>query len=128
MSVVEQEVQEGEGETWQEREVVPSRILQGKKALVTGGSRGIGKATVLALAQAGADVAINYHHCAEAAEAVCRDAREFDVRAHTYQADIAREDETKRMTDALLDDFGVVDILINNAGITHDKTFLKMSR
>lgn len=126
MSVVEQEVKETVHENWPD--VVPPRVLHGRKALVTGGSRGIGRATVLALAEAGADVAISYRQNSQAAEEVCRIAREFGVRAHTYQADIVCEAETKRMADALLDDLGNIDILVNNAGITHDKTFLKMSR
>jgi acetoacetyl-CoA reductase len=50
------------------------------------------------------------------------------VRAHIYQADISREEDTKRMVDVLLGDFGSIDILVNNAGITRDKTFLKMAR
>jgi 3-oxoacyl-[acyl-carrier protein] reductase len=126
MSVIERDQQETEYETRQE--AVPHKVLQGKKAFVTGGSRGIGKATVLALAEAGADVAINYQQSSQAAEEVCRAARELDVQANIYQADISREEDTKRMVDALLGDFGNIDILVNNAGITRDKTFLKMGR
>ena len=128
MSVAEQEAEASSRETWQETEVVHVKVLQGKKALVTGGSRGIGRATALALADAGADVAINYQHCAEAAEKVCRDARELGVRAHTYRADVSCEEEARQMVDAILHDLGAVDILVNNAGITRDKTFLKMTR
>jgi 3-oxoacyl-(acyl-carrier-protein) reductase len=128
MSVAERGVEKPSREAWQEQEVVSLKLLKGKKALVTGGSRGIGRATVLALADAGADVAINYQHCCEAAEEVCRDARELGVQAHTYQADISREEENGRMLDAVFDDFGVIDVLVNNAGITRDKTFLKMTR
>ena len=109
-------------------EMAPPKILQGKKALVTGGSRGIGRATVLALAEAGADVAINYQQSAAAAEQVCHVVGELGSRASTYQADVSREEDTRRMVDALLSDFGTIDILVNNAGITRDKTFLKMSR
>jgi 3-oxoacyl-[acyl-carrier protein] reductase len=126
MSVIEQEIQEHEHEAWQE--AVVKHILQGKKALVTGGSRGIGKATALVLAKAGAEVAINYQHCSQSAEEVRRGVEEYGVRSHTYKADISHEDETKRMVDTILDDFGAIDILVNNAGITRDKTFLKMSR
>jgi NAD(P)-dependent dehydrogenase (short-subunit alcohol dehydrogenase family) len=107
---------------------VAHRVLQGKKALVTGGSRGVGRATVLALAEAGADVAINYQQSAEAAEEVCRAARACNVRANVYRADIAREEATKRMVDAIADEIGRIDILVNNAAITRDKTFLKMGR
>lgn len=126
MSIIEKEVQGPVREAWQE--AVANKILQGKKAFVTGGSRGIGRATVLALAEAGAEVAINYQNCSQAAGEVCREARSLGVRANTYQADISREEETKRMVDTLLDDFGAIDILVNNAGITRDKSFLKMTR
>ena len=95
---------------------------------MTGGSRGIGKATALALAGAGATVAINYQHSAEAAEEVCRTAVKLGVRANTYRADISREDEAKAMIDSVLEDFGGIDILVNNAGITRDKSFLKMTK
>ena len=128
MSVVVREVEGSSRETWQEKEVVHVKVLQGKKALVTGGSRGIGRATVLALADAGAEVAINFQQSAEAAEEVCRDAQELGVRAHTYRADISREEEAKQMVDAIIGEFGTIDILVNNAGITRDKSFLKMTR
>jgi 3-oxoacyl-[acyl-carrier protein] reductase len=128
MSVIEheQEIQEPSRETW--REPAAHKLLHGKKALVTGGSRGIGKATVLALAEAGADVAINYQHSSEAADEVCRATRNLEVRANVYKADISHENDTKRMVDAILDEFGAIDILVNNAGITRDKSFLKMGR
>jgi 3-oxoacyl-[acyl-carrier protein] reductase len=104
------------------------RNLQGKVALVTGGSRGIGRATALALAEAGANIAINYQRCNLAAEEVCDEVRRSGVKAAAYQADVSRSDECTHMVDAVKKDFGHVDILVNNAGITRDKTFLKMSR
>jgi 3-oxoacyl-(acyl-carrier-protein) reductase len=128
MSVVEREVQEPVRETRPGNQIAPAKILQGKRALVTGGSRGIGRATVLALAEAGAEVAINYQQCSQAADEVRREAEELGVLARAYQADISREDETTRMIDAIRDDFGAIDILVNNAGITRDKSFLKMDR
>jgi 3-oxoacyl-[acyl-carrier protein] reductase len=128
MSIVERESRAPAREAWQEAEMMSIKPLHGKKALVTGGSRGIGRATVLALAEAGADVAINYQQTAAAAEQVCHMAGEVGAKALPYQADIAREEEAQRMVDALLSDFGAIDILVNNAGITRDKTFLKMSR
>jgi 3-oxoacyl-(acyl-carrier-protein) reductase len=127
MSTVEREVQEPVRETRQEASTAPTKILQGKHALVTGGSRGIGRATVLALAEAGAEVAINYQQCSQAADEIRREAEELGVLARAYQANISSEDDTKRMVDAVMDDFGAIDILVNNAGITRDKTFLKMS-
>ncbi len=128
MSVVDQvpETRQPASQPQQQREA--HKVLQGKKALITGGSRGIGRATVLALAEAGADVAINYQRCGDAAEDVCRAARKLEVHANLFQADIAREADAQRMVNAILDEFGGIDILVNNAGITRDKTFLKMGR
>ncbi len=103
-------------------------FLKGKTALVTGGSRGIGRATALALAESGADVVINYQRCVQAAEETCAKLRELGVRCQAYQADISREEEASKMIEAIARDFGRVDILVNNAGITRDKSFLKMSR
>ena len=111
-----------------EEEVVSGKVLAGKKALVTGGSRGIGKATALLLAEAGAAVAINYQRSAEAADEVCQAVRDLGVEANVYQANVSCEDEAKAMADAVAKDFGHIDILVNNAGITRDKSFLKMTR
>ncbi len=102
--------------------------LAGKVCLVTGGSRGIGRATALALAEAGADVAVNYQNSTEAAEAVCRQIKDRGLRAQAYKADISREEEARAMAESVLHDFGPVSILVNNAGITRDRTFLKMTR
>ncbi len=126
MATVEQEIQTPSPKTTQE--VPAKKFLQGKKVLVTGGSRGIGRATVLAMAEAGADIAINFQHCSQAAEDVCRKVRDMEVWANIYQADISREEDTKRMIATVLEDTGAIDILVNNAGITRDKSFLKMTR
>jgi 3-oxoacyl-[acyl-carrier protein] reductase len=103
-------------------------VLKGKTALITGGSRGIGRATALALAQLGANVAVNYQNAADAAEEVCTFAREFGSRARAYKADVSRDADAGPMIKSILDEFGRVDILVNNAGITRDKSFLKMTR
>ncbi len=91
--------------------------FEGRTALVTGGSRGIGKATVLRLAGEGADVAINYASSAEAAQAVCDEARAMGRKAEIYQADVADAGACEKMVTAALGDFGKIDILVNNAGI-----------
>lgn len=104
------------------------RKLEGMLSLVTGGSRGIGRATTLALARAGANVAINYQRSEDAAREVCKLARQFDVRAEVFHADVAKEEESHAMVMAIRDFLGPIDILVNNAGITRDKSFLKMTR
>lgn len=103
-------------------------MLKGKTALVTGGSRGIGRAIATALAEVGANVAINYQRSAEAAEQVCTMAREYGAHAACYAADISRVEEAEAMTEAVVKEFGQIDILVNNAGITRDKSFVKMTR
>jgi len=102
--------------------------LTGRTCLVTGGSRGIGRATALALAEAGANVAINYER-SEAAAAEVRDlASQLGVEARIYQADISNEDEAEAMVTQILDSLGPVHVLVNNAGVTRDRSFLKMTK
>ncbi len=91
--------------------------LDGRVALVTGGSRGIGRAICLRLAQDGADIAINYHSNEGAARQVADEVRALGRRAEIYAADVAVEEDCWRMAEAALADFGHVDILVNNAGI-----------
>jgi 3-oxoacyl-[acyl-carrier protein] reductase len=110
------------------KEPLFGKVLAGRLALVTGGSRGIGRAAAVALAEAGADVAINYHSCADAARLCMETARDLGVRARAYRADVSHQDEAESMVKTILEESGRVDILVNNAGITRDKTFLKMTR
>ena len=91
--------------------------LAGRVALVTGASRGIGRAIALALADAGADVALNYNRNAEAAEEVAAAVRAKGRRAEVYQAAVENFDEDAAMVDAVIRDFGAIGILVNNAGI-----------
>jgi 3-oxoacyl-[acyl-carrier protein] reductase len=94
--------------------------LTNRVALITGGSRGIGAATAVAFAQAGAHVAINYHSSGDAAERVAKQVRSHGRRAEVYQADITSFDDCRRMCEQALADFGRVDILVNNAGIGYE--------
>ncbi len=92
--------------------------LGGKVPLVTGGSRGIGEAIVYALAEEGADIGINYVRNKELAEQVCeRACRENGVKAITLKADVSVPDEVQEMVDTMLQEFGRIDVLVNNAGI-----------
>jgi 3-oxoacyl-(acyl-carrier-protein) reductase len=102
--------------------------LKGKVALVTGGSRGIGRAIALALASEGADVAIDYCHSKDGADETCRRVRELGVRTNAFQADVADMAAVEKMVGAVVEEFGPISILVNDAGITRDKSFVKMTR
>lgn len=96
-------------------------MLKGKTAVVTGGSRGIGRAIAYKLASMGADIAVIYAGNAEAAETVCRRcAEETGVKARAYQCDVADFTAVKETVARIRTDFGTVHILVNNAGITRD--------
>ncbi len=100
--------------------------LKGRVAVVTGGSRGIGRAIALALAEEGADVAVNYQRneamARDVAQAIERTGRASDI----YQADVSDPEQVQRMRDAILTRFQRADILVTNAGINRDKSFAKM--
>ncbi len=100
--------------------------LTGRTALVTGGSRGIGRAIALALAEEGADVAVNYVSSETAARDVITSITKMGRRAMPAQADVSDFPDTFRMAQNVLKEFGHLDILVNNAGINSDKTFVKM--
>lgn len=91
--------------------------LAGKSALITGGSRGIGAASVRYFAQAGADVAFNYHRNRAAAEQVQRDARKYGTRVESYKADLSRDADGKKLVEFTKERLGRLDILVANAGI-----------
>jgi len=97
--------------------------LENRIALVTGGSRGIGRAIALALAHAGADVAVNYRKEEAAAHTVCAEIRRLGRRAVPIQADVSVAAEVERLVSEVERDLGPVDILVNNAGITQIKPF-----
>ena len=100
--------------------------LTGRTALVTGGSRGIGRAIALALAEEGADIAVNYVSSESAARDVVANIGKMGRRGILAQADVSDFPDTFRMAQDVLKQFGHLDILVNNAGINSDKTFVKM--
>ena len=103
-------------------------VLEGKVSLVTGASRGIGRAIAIALAEAGSDVAINYFTSREPAEKAAEQIRGLGRRAQVYKANVSVPDEADHMVKQLTNDFGKADVIVNNAGITRDSSFLKMGR
>ncbi|MFC0537165.1 3-oxoacyl-[acyl-carrier-protein] reductase [Pelagicoccus mobilis] len=104
-----------------------AKPLKGKRALVTGGSRGIGRAIAIELAQNGCDVIVNYCHSDEAAEETQKAIEEYGVECELYKADISNRSECDKMVADLLEKEKCIHILVNNAGINRDRTFLKMT-
>ena len=101
--------------------------LTGKKALVTGGTRGIGKAIALQLAGMGADVAINFFRSREAAKTAAKEIEASGVRALTLRANIGNEEQIPPMFEELKQEFGQVDILVSNAALGHFGNVLEVN-
>ncbi len=100
--------------------------LTGKVALVTGASRGIGRAIALDLARKGADVVVNYAGNAALAEEVVGMIQEMDRKSMAIQADVANREQVEAMIATTIKEFGALHILVNNAGITRDQLILRM--
>ncbi|NJM96344.1 MAG: 3-oxoacyl-[acyl-carrier-protein] reductase [Phormidesmis sp. RL_2_1] len=100
--------------------------LDGKVAIITGSSRGIGKAAALALAEQGGKIVVNYARSSEAADAVVAEIEGMGGEAIALQADVSQADQVEAMIKATLDKFGRIDVLVNNAGITRDTLLLRM--
>jgi len=107
--------------------VPPQKLLLGQKALVTGASSGIGRAIAMALADAGADVVINYASGEEKARILATELGERGVRALAVRADVGDEAQVEAMFRRTIDEFGTVDILVNNAGLQQDAAFHEMT-
>src|SRR5690625_2682893 len=101
-------------------------MLAGKTALVTGASRGIGKAIALELAKHGANVAVNFAGNKERAEAVANEIEEMGNQAITIRANVSDESQVKKMIKETIASFGNLDILVNNAGVTRDQLLMRM--
>jgi glucose 1-dehydrogenase len=107
--------------------VVIHRLLAGQKALVTGANSGIGKGVAIALAQAGADVVVNYVDGDDAANAVVAEIRKSGVKAYAHKADVSSEDQVAAMFVRMMQEFGTIDILVSNAGLQRDSAFHEMT-
>ncbi|WP_313798709.1 3-oxoacyl-[acyl-carrier-protein] reductase [Cytobacillus sp.] len=100
--------------------------LEGKVALVTGASRGIGREIALGLAKQGADVVVNYSGSEERANQVVAEIKELGRNAIAVQCDVSNSESVANMVKATMDTFGKLDILVNNAGITKDNLLMRM--
>jgi 3-oxoacyl-[acyl-carrier protein] reductase len=103
------------------------KLLEGKVAIITGASRGIGSGIAKVFAQQGAHVAFTYSSSAESAMALENELVALGSKAKGYQSNAANFDEAQKLVDDVIADFGTVDILINNAGITKDNLLMRMS-
>jgi 3-oxoacyl-[acyl-carrier protein] reductase len=95
-------------------------------ALVTGASRGIGRAIALELGRSGYDVAINYNRSKESAESLCEEIKLLGVKAEIFQADVSIQEEAARLFSEIKSSMGSVSVLVNNAGITRDNLLMRM--
>lgn len=100
--------------------------MKGRAAIVTGGSRGIGRAVCLELAAGGANLMINYAGNLQAAEETAQACRALGVQAELVRGDVGQAEDCRRIAAAAIDTFGRIDILVNNAGITRDNLLMRM--
>jgi 3-oxoacyl-[acyl-carrier protein] reductase len=105
-----------------------SKHLKGRTAIVTGATRGIGRAIALKLAQEGANVAFNYLNSEDLADSLKKDIEQLGVSALPFKVDIKDYDRVQEMKEAVLDKFETFDILVNNAGIIRDGALVMLSR
>jgi 3-oxoacyl-[acyl-carrier protein] reductase len=103
------------------------KLLEGKTAIITGGSRGIGKGIVETFAKHGANVAFTYSSSSAAADELAEEISKLGVKAKAYQSDAASYTDSETLAGKVLEDFGSIDILVNNAGITKDNLLMRMS-
>ncbi len=102
-------------------------MINGKTAVITGASRGIGRAIALRFAKEGANIAIIYAGSDEKADEVVKEALSFGVKAEKFKCNVASFDECKETVLKIKEIFGGIDILVNNAGVTHGNRFFFIS-
>jgi 3-oxoacyl-[acyl-carrier protein] reductase len=103
------------------------KLLEGKTALVTGAARGIGKAIAVKLAEHGANIAFTDLEYNDAAKEVEKQLQDMGVKAKGYASDASKYEETQNLVDEIQKEFGSVDVLVNNAGITQDTLMMRMT-
>lgn len=101
-------------------------MLKGKNAIVTGASRGIGKAIALKFAELGANVVLNYRSDVNSVNEVVKEIESKGVKAIAVQGDVSNFDDAKKIIDQAIEELGSIDILVNNAGITKDSLIMRM--
>ena len=102
------------------------KLLEGKTAIITGGSRGIGKGIAVVFAQHGANVAFTYSSSVESANSLEKELSNYGVKVKSYQSNAADHKESQDLVENVLTDFGSIDVLVNNAGITKDNLLMRM--
>lgn len=103
------------------------KLLDSKNVIITGGSRGIGKGIAEVFAQHGANVAFTYNSSSSSAQELEKHLKTFGVNAKAYQSDASDFEQAQKLADDVIKDFGNIDVLINNAGITKDNLLMSMS-
>ena len=104
------------------------KLLESKVAIVTGGSRGIGKAICQTFAENGCDVAFTYNNSKESAENLAKDLKNIGINAKAYKSDASSFDDATQLVKDVINDFGKIDILVNNAGIKKDNLLMRMDK
>ncbi|MBD5645938.1 3-oxoacyl-[acyl-carrier-protein] reductase [Clostridium botulinum] len=103
------------------------KCLEGRTAIVTGASRGIGRAIAKKLASMGANLVLNYRSSAKEIDTLLEEIKEFGIETLVIQGDVSSFEDSKKIADEAKNKFGTIDILINNAGITKDSLILRMT-
>ena len=104
------------------------KLLESKVAIVTGGSRGIGKAICQTFAENGCDVALTYNNSKESAENLAKDLKNIGINAKAYKSDASSFEDATQLVEDVINDFGKIDILVNNAGIKKDNLLMRMDK
>ena len=104
------------------------KLLESKVAIITGGSRGIGKSICETFAQNGSNIAFTYNNSKDSAEALAKELNSSEIKAKAYKSDASNFDDATKLVEDVLNDFGKIDILVNNAGIKKDNLLMRMEK
>jgi len=104
------------------------KLLESKVAIITGGSRGIGKSICETFVQNGCNVAFTYNNSKESAESLAKELNGSGIKAKAYKSDASNFDDATKLVEGVLNDFGKIDILVNNAGIKKDNLLMRMEK